>query len=322
MTFRSIVINGDLGSGKSTVAAAVAAATRTRLLSIGDLHRQLAKERGLSALELNLQAETDEAVDNYIDSFQIELSKSEEPLIVDSRLAWFFFENAFKVHLITDPDVAAHRVLSRPTSGVESYTSLAEARSSLFRRSESERVRFLNKYKTDKELLRNYHLIVDTTAAQVPEVTQKIIDCHRAATTSDVRPAFPVLMLDPRRVYPTDSVQSLRGLWDENDQHIGSQGYSATEAISVGYTGEYFYVLDGHRRLSLAIGAKLRLLPALLRAERSEDVIGGINARQYFESELTLPKIYDWDAAHNLDLPLPPHLAKQVSEALAEQNGH
>jgi cytidylate kinase len=53
---------------------------------------------------------------------------SGERLVVDSRLAWFFFRDALKVHLITDPTDAAHRVLGRPESSVESYVSAAEAR--------------------------------------------------------------------------------------------------------------------------------------------------------------------------------------------------
>jgi CMP/dCMP kinase len=116
---RSVVVNGDLGSGKSTVSIELANRLGLRRISIGDLYRQMAEERGMTALQLNLHAELDDAVDGTVDKLQQEIADSGEQLVVDSRLAWFFFTDAFKIHLITDPTVAARRVLARPSSEVE-----------------------------------------------------------------------------------------------------------------------------------------------------------------------------------------------------------
>jgi cytidylate kinase len=54
-------------------------------------------------------------------------------------------------------------VLGRPESSVESYASAAEARERLAQRSESERVRFIERYGADKTRLRNYDLVCDST---------------------------------------------------------------------------------------------------------------------------------------------------------------
>jgi len=112
------VVNGDLGSGKSTVSKLLARRLGIRRISIGDLYRQMAQHRGMTALELNLHAELDDKIDHYVDRLQDDIAGSGEHVVMDSRLAWFFFRDAVKVHLITDPVVAAHRVMGRPADSV------------------------------------------------------------------------------------------------------------------------------------------------------------------------------------------------------------
>src|SRR5215475_3076578 len=126
-TGRSVVVNGDLGSGKSTVSTLLAQQLGIRRISVGDLYRELAAQRGVTALELNLHAELDDKIDHYVDQLQRDIAASGEQLVVDSRLAWYLFEDALKVHLITEPSVAAKRVLGRPTD-VENYGDVEEAR--------------------------------------------------------------------------------------------------------------------------------------------------------------------------------------------------
>src|SRR5689334_18355175 len=109
--FSAVVFNGDLGSGKTTVSVMLARRLGVRRVSIGDLYRQMAADRGMTALQLNVHAELDDKVDHYIDQLQHDIAASGERLVVDSRLAWHFFPGALKVHMIADPVVAARRVL-------------------------------------------------------------------------------------------------------------------------------------------------------------------------------------------------------------------
>jgi len=199
---RSVVINGDLGSGKSTVSILLAQRLGIRRISVGDLYREMAQQRGLTALELNLHAELDDKIDHYVDRLQSDIAMSGETLVVDSRLAWYFFHDALKVHLITDPQVAAHRVLGRPADTVEGYASVTEALGRLAERSESERVRFLERYDADKTRLRNYDLVCDSTRA-TPEV---IVDRILEVLTSP--PAELHLFIDPRRIQPPSTNES------------------------------------------------------------------------------------------------------------------
>ncbi|ATO13757.1 cytidylate kinase [Micromonospora sp. WMMA2032] len=324
MTVRqSIVFNGDLGSGKSTVSVEIAKRLGLRRVSVGDLYRQMAQERQMTALQLNLHAELDQAVDGYVDQLQRDIAASGESLVMDSRLAWHFFTDALKVHMITEPTEAARRVLARPSGPAESYTSLEEARAKLRERSESERGRFIVRYGVDKARLRNYDLICDTTRANPEQVIQHVVDVYEGRLGAEVlRAGQPLLLLDPNRVYPTEDVATLRGLWDsEFAGEVAEAGDEALEPLSIGYTGEYFFVVDGHRRLSAAVRGGFPLVPARLVAEVDEPVVGGMSAVDFFAAQARPGLIHDWEDAHGIALPLPEHALLGGGAVLAGEPG-
>lgn len=324
MTVRqSIVFNGDLGSGKSTVSVEIAKRLNMRRVSVGDLYRQMAQERQMTALQLNLHAELDQAVDGYVDQLQRDIAASGECLVMDSRLAWHFFTDALKVHMITEPTEAARRVLARPSGPAESYTSLEEARAKLRERSESERGRFIVRYGVDKARLRNYDLVCDTTRATPEQVIQHVIDVYEGRLGADVlRDGHPLLLLDPTRIYPTEDIGTLRGLWDsEYVGDVAEAGDEALEPLTIGYTGEYFFVVDGHRRLSAALRSGFPMVPARLVAEVDEPVVGGLGAIDYFTAQTRPSLIHDWEAAHGIQLPLPEHALLGGDAVLAGEAG-
>lgn len=308
---RSVVVNGDLGSGKTTVTVKLAERLGMRRISVGDLYREMARRKGMTALQLNLHAELDDEVDGYVDRLQGEIAESDEQLVVDSRLAWFFFTRALKVHLITDPTVAAQRVLARPSSEVESYTSLAEAEQRLRERSESERARFLVRYGADKCRLRNYHLVCDTTRATPDEIVDQIVAVFQGRLNPQiVHETPPLVLVDPARVYPTQEAQALRDHWDPAlAESVGAAGPAAMEPLRLGYAAEHFFVIDGHRQLSAALRNGFRFVPARLVAEGDEPVVGGLSAAGYFASEVSAGMVRDWADLHGTQLPPPAHVS-------------
>lgn len=312
---RSIALSGDLGSGKSTISLQLASILALRRVSMGDVHRDMAQARGMSALQLNVHAERDEAVDDRVDQHQADMARSGEQLIVDSRLAWFFFTEAFKVHLLVDPAVAAQRVMSRPASGVESYSSIAEAIERLQSRSDSERIRFLRKYGVDKARLQNYDMVCDTTRARPDEITDDIAAAFNGTFGAEVLANSPPLCrIDPARIYPSQDIKDLRDLRGSDFvAEVRQRGQRSLSPILIAYTGRYFYVIDGHRRLSAALQSGFTLVTAQLIAEGKEHLASGLSAEQYFAAEVGLNMVYDWAAAHEIELSLPPHLADLAS---------
>lgn len=110
MIQRHIAINGELGSGKSSVARRLAETYGMRLVSTGDVQRSIAKSLNMTTLETNWLAEKDAMIDAQVDSVTKELGSSQEPIIFDSRMAWKMVPTAFRVRLIVDTDVAAIRL--------------------------------------------------------------------------------------------------------------------------------------------------------------------------------------------------------------------
>ena len=95
-----ISLTGDLGSGKSTVSAILCKTMNYEYVYTGQIQRRIAERYSMTTNELNVYAETNPEIDQEIDNTFKSLVDAEN-LIVDSRLAWYFIPNSFKVFLKT-----------------------------------------------------------------------------------------------------------------------------------------------------------------------------------------------------------------------------
>lgn len=172
---RIICMSGDLASGKSAVSRIVAEQLNYELFSAGRIFRQLAEEKGISVLELNKLAETNEEIDTMIDSKILEIGLNQENIILDSRMAWHFVKNSFKVYLSVEKYEAAKRVLQDIRGTSEKYNNIDEALDGLAKRREEETKRYLRKYGVDINNMTNYQLVVDTTYRTAEEVAGIIV---------------------------------------------------------------------------------------------------------------------------------------------------
>ena len=125
-----ISLAGRLGSGKSTLAKIFCPKYGFEHYYTGAIMRQLAEERGMSALEFNRMCENDRSADYMIDNKTTEVSRArrDDKILFDSRMAWHFAENSFKVYLYVPIEVSVKRIMGDSTRGnVEEYTDAADA---------------------------------------------------------------------------------------------------------------------------------------------------------------------------------------------------
>ena len=171
-----ITLSGDIGGGKSSVAASLVTATGYEIIGTGKIQRAIAEKRGLTTLELNKVSQTDRSVDDEIDSFVIDLGKHRDNLIIDSRLAWHFIPSAFKVFLTVDPLIGAERVFEASRSDEENVSIESTLTNNLLR-SELEDSRFHKLYNVRFRESANYDLVIDTSHTPPEMIAEKIVQC-------------------------------------------------------------------------------------------------------------------------------------------------
>lgn len=181
-----ITIAGELGSGKSSTAKALAEKLGYVHASTGDFMRSLAHERGLSLAELGAVAEHDGTIDTLLDDYNRSIGQMEN-VVIDSRLGFHFIPESFKVFLNLDPAIAAERILqdkknnpNRHTESHKSFDTRESIMESVASRLSSEKKRYNDMYgipdHTDR---RNFDLVVDTGIASISEVAGKIIEEYK-----------------------------------------------------------------------------------------------------------------------------------------------
>src|SRR3989338_6787017 len=111
MKKKIVVIAGSSGSGKSSTSDLVAKELGYQRFSAGDFFRKIGIDLGLSLNELSLKAETDSEIDKRTDEEIKKLGYRSE-IVIDSRTAFHFIPEAFKVYLDLPLEIAKERILN------------------------------------------------------------------------------------------------------------------------------------------------------------------------------------------------------------------
>ncbi len=175
-----ISITGRLGSGKSTVCNILKERYGFEIYSTGAVQREYARGLGISTLELNQRMEEHPNLDAEIDNMvtKISIERADEKLIFDSRMAWHFAKNTFKIFLTIEPCEAASRVMKNQRGDEEKYCCVDEACEKLVERSRIERARFKEIYGVDYYDYNNFNIVIDTTSKTPDEVVAIIVENH------------------------------------------------------------------------------------------------------------------------------------------------
>ena len=175
-----ITITGLPGSGKSSTADEVARTLNYRRFSSGDLWRQVAHEQHLSVEELNTRAETDKSIDSLVDD-AVRRAREKDNIVIDSRLAFHWIPDSYKVFLHIDPHTAAERTFAH-MKNVGRVSQMAQSVEEVFEktaaRTESERARYADLYGVDYTKESQYDFVVDTTKHSLDEVAQMIVKAY------------------------------------------------------------------------------------------------------------------------------------------------
>lgn len=174
-----ITISGTLGSGKSSTSDLVAKELGYTRFSSGDFMRKIAVDMGITLPELQKKAEQDNEIDLKIDE-EVRKAGNKDKIVIDSRLAFHWIPESFKVYLDLPPEIAKERILhnlkeNQLRKQSEDSSTPEEIYEKILTRLESEKNRYKKIYGIDHTDKNNFDLVIDTNKNNLNEVVEIII---------------------------------------------------------------------------------------------------------------------------------------------------
>ncbi len=250
----NITITGNLGSGKSSVCKELQNSGFS-IISAGDIFRQIASEKGMTVIELNEAARKDRSIDDLLDHRSMELGKKLDHTVFDSRLAWNFVPDSFKVFLLLDTQEAANRVFTGNNRGAEEYQNLEEAKRGLQARADLEQARFLELYGINYYDAGNYDLIIESSYATPEQIAQEI---QRNFELYQKQPFHAKVELNVKCLYPTKRFSAIdEQTWRSYCEQEKTENHTlcAIGAPDIRIQNGYNYIVHGHHHVLAAIAA-------------------------------------------------------------------
>ena len=170
-----ITITGKPCSGKGTVSKLFCEKYNFDLKSVGDMMRQIALDHGYkNILDFQKNYEDMAKIDNMVDNQTSKFGKQHinSDVVFDSRLAWFFIPESFKVFIDVSWDIAGNRLIEAKRE-TEQVKNKAEASKLLKNRWQAENERYIKLYNTSNLDLNNYNLVInsdDKTPEEIAEI--------------------------------------------------------------------------------------------------------------------------------------------------------
>ncbi|HOS81336.1 MAG TPA: AAA family ATPase [Methanolinea sp.] len=162
-----ITVSGLPGSGTTSLARHLAEIRGYRLISAGEVFRQMARERGLDLREFGRIAETEPSIDREIDLRQREIAEREDDIIAEGRLSGWFVGNAdLRIWLQAPLSCRVERIFSRDT-----IQDRETARLLTQEREACEARRYQDYYSIDIRDLSPYHLVLNSEKFAVEELS-------------------------------------------------------------------------------------------------------------------------------------------------------
>lgn len=250
----NITITGNLGSGKSSVCKELEKSGFT-VISAGDIFRELAAEKGMTVIELNEAAKKDRSIDDMLDNRSTELGKKMDRTVFDSRLAWHFVENSFKVFLLVDTQEAARRVFNGDNRSAEAYQTVEEAQAGLEERASLEQERFWKLYGIDYYDVGNYDLVIESTCASPEDIAQEI---QRNFARYQAQPFSTKVELNLKCLYPSVPFHKMKESGPADaaaEETEEKQGLCADAPFMIIEKNGYHYVQGDYGRALAAAAA-------------------------------------------------------------------
>lgn len=265
-----ITLTGNLGSGKSTICKILQEKYGFEIYSTGKVQRKLAEEMNLTVLEMNQLMCSDSKYDSMIDDATMRLSRDNQDknIVFDSRLAWHFVEQSFKVFLMVSLDVAANRVMNDSRGAVESYKSVEDAREQLAMRAANENARYKDLYDVEYFNFGNYNLVLDSTYS-TPEIIAEVLMTeakkYEEALKAGQTEHTTKILVSPQRLMSMDEVtEEDKKMLQESVEKYKKDGLYGSQCIRARKDGDVFCPLENENEVKAMLLAETTYVPIIL----------------------------------------------------------
>ena len=165
----TITVSGLSGSGKSTIGRAIAKAFNLKLKSMGDIFRELAKEKGMTIEEFSKTRDVE--TDIMLDKKAMEFAKKGNIVLIGRLTGWVAGDNAdVKVWVDCSENVRIKRVAKRESISNE------EAGKRILERDGADAKRYKEIYDIDVDDKSIYDILFDNTDATYKEAITKPVE--------------------------------------------------------------------------------------------------------------------------------------------------
>ena len=164
-----ITICGLAGTGTSTLGKQLASEFQYDFCSSGDIFRAKARELEMELNEFEELCRTDERYDKELDHGIADYGRTHENCVVESRLAWYFIPDSFKVKLRCDHCTRVRRVSERDNITTDQAEEQTLAREAAIRDRYNEYYS-IEAFDDDE----HFDLVLDSTATPVSELVAMV----------------------------------------------------------------------------------------------------------------------------------------------------
>ncbi len=289
---KHITITGSLGSGKSVVSSILKEKLGLEIESIGSLLRKMAQNYGMSTNEFNKYMEEHPEFDHELDSFVKDQGLSSTAKIFDSRLAWHFIPQSFKIYLYVKDEIAAKRIYSDKERFNEEYNTENDALYHISERRKSEILRFRTQYNINLDDFDNYNLIIDTSHSTPDVITNIIIENYKKNSPNQNDIWISPYTLTPTqeiREHSLNKIESVSPFFSKIENYI-------EDPILIIFFNDHFYIFDGHKRTLNAIKNRISLIPCLLINPTAKHILpNGQSIDSYINDNFSQGYQHDWN---------------------------
>ncbi len=166
-----ITIFGLAGTGKTTAGKMLAEKLGYEYMSTGNMFRGYAKELGLTLNEFEEVANKTNEYDIRLDNEVAEYGKTHDNFVFESRLAWHFIPDSFKINLVCEFKERVSRIAHRENKPFE------QVKEETMHREDMIRQRYKNYYQIENfDADSNFDFTVDTLPNKAEKVVEIILD--------------------------------------------------------------------------------------------------------------------------------------------------